>query len=51
MPGCYVTVGLAARQGLEVTFTDLREPPDDPCGAARTTADVAVTTLPPLTGS
>ncbi len=48
MPGCYVTVGLAERQGLDVTFTDLREPPDDPCGAARMAAEVAVGNLPPL---
>lgn len=47
-PGCDVTVGLAQRQGLDVSFTDLREPPDDPCGAARAAAEVAVGNLPPL---
>jgi hypothetical protein len=48
MPGCDVTVGLAKRQGLDVTFTDLREPYEDPCGAARRAAEVAVGNLPPL---
>ncbi|MGQ0774321.1 MAG: DUF3558 domain-containing protein [Pseudonocardiales bacterium] len=48
LPGCDVTVGLAERQGLDVGFTDLREPPDDPCGAARAAAEVAVGNLPPL---
>ncbi|MGH3940353.1 MAG: DUF3558 domain-containing protein [Pseudonocardiaceae bacterium] len=48
MPTCYVTVGLAQRQGLDVIFTDLREPPDDPCGAARAAAEVAVGNLPSL---
>lgn len=48
LPRCEVTVGLAGRQGLDVTFTDLREPPDDPCGAARDAAEVAVGNLPPL---
>lgn len=48
LPGCDVTVGLAERQGLDVTFTDLREPLDDPCGAARAAAEVAVSNLPPL---
>lgn len=48
MPGCYVTVGLAERQGLDVSFTDLREPIEDPCGAARAAAEVAVGNLPPL---
>lgn len=48
MPGCHVTVGLAERQGLDVIFTDLREPLEDPCGAARAVAEVAVGNLPPL---
>lgn len=48
MTRCYVTVGLAERQGLDVIFTDLSEPPEDPCGAARAAADVAVGNLPPL---
>lgn len=48
MSGCWITVGLATRQGLEVTFTDLREPPDDPCGAARIAAEAAIANLPPL---
>lgn len=48
MPGCDVTVGLAERQGIDVTFTDLREPYEDPCGAARAAAEVAVGNLPPL---
>lgn len=48
MPGCSVTVGLAERQGLDVDFTDLREPLEDPCGAARAAAEVAVGNLPPL---
>ena len=48
MPRCYVTVGLAERQGLDVIFTDLREPYEDPCGAARAAAEVAVGNLPPL---
>lgn len=48
VPTCYVTVGLAERQGLDVEFTDLREPYEDPCGAARAAAEVAVGNLPPL---
>ncbi len=48
VPQCRVTVGLAERQGLDVTFTDLREPYEDPCGAARAAAEVAVSNLPPL---
>lgn len=48
MPTCYVTVGLAQQQGLDVIFTDLREPLEDPCGAARAAAEVAVGNLPPL---
>ncbi len=46
---CHVTVGLARRQGLDVSFSDLREPYEDPCGAARIAAEVAVGNLPPLT--
>ena len=45
---CYVTVGLAERQGLDVSFSDLTLPYEDPCGAARTAAEVAVGNLPPL---
>ncbi|MGH3972898.1 MAG: DUF3558 domain-containing protein [Pseudonocardiaceae bacterium] len=45
---CDVTVGLAERQGLEIEFTDLRQPYEDPCGAARVAAEVAVGNLPPL---
>lgn len=45
---CHVTVGLATRQGLDVSFTDLRKPYEDPCGAARIAAEVAVGNLPPL---
>ncbi|MGH3916618.1 MAG: DUF3558 domain-containing protein [Pseudonocardiaceae bacterium] len=45
---CYVTVGLAEQQGLDVEFSDLREPYEDPCGAARAAAEVAVGNLPPL---
>ncbi len=45
---CDVTVGLAERQGLEIEFTDLRQPYEDPCGAARAAAEVAVGNLPPL---
>lgn len=45
---CYVTVGLAERQGLDVEFSDLREPYEDPCGAARMAAEVAVGNLPLL---
>jgi hypothetical protein len=45
---CHITVGLATRQGLDVSFTDLRPPYEDPCGAARTAAEVAVGNLPPL---
>lgn len=45
---CVVVVGLAERQGLNVGFTDLREPYEDPCGAARMAAEVAVGNLPPL---
>jgi len=48
MPTCYVTVGLAEQQGLDVIFSDLREPYEDPCGAARMAAEVAVGNLPPL---
>ena len=48
VPTCYVTVGLAQRQGLDVEFSDLREPYEDPCGAARMGAEVAVGNLPPL---
>lgn len=48
VPTCDVTVGLAERQGLDVTFTDLRQPYEDPCGAARAAAEVAVGNLPPL---
>ncbi len=48
IPRCWVTVGLAEQQGLDVTFTDLREPYEDPCGAARAAAEVAVGNLPPL---
>jgi uncharacterized protein DUF3558 len=45
---CYVTVGLAQQQGLDVIFTDLRAPYEDPCGAARAAAEAAVGNLPPL---
>ncbi len=45
---CDVTVGLAERQGLDVDFSDLRQPYEDPCGAARAAAEVAVGNLPPL---
>ena len=45
---CHVTVGLATRQGLDVSFTDLRKPYEDPCEAARIAAEVAVGNLPPL---
>jgi Protein of unknown function (DUF3558) len=48
IPRCWVTVGLAQQQGLDVIFTDLREPYEDPCGAARAAAEVAVGNLPPL---
>ena len=48
VPTCYVTVGLAQRQGLDVEFSDLRQPYEDPCGAARMGAKVAVGNLPPL---
>ncbi|MDQ4104376.1 MAG: DUF3558 domain-containing protein [Actinomycetota bacterium] len=48
MGTCELTVGLADRQGLDVRFTDLREPYEDPCGAARAAAEVAVGNLPPL---
>ncbi|MGH3751305.1 MAG: DUF3558 domain-containing protein [Pseudonocardiaceae bacterium] len=48
VPTCWVTVGLAQQQGLDVIFTDLREPYEDPCGAARAAAEVAVGNLPPL---
>jgi hypothetical protein len=48
IPTCYVTVGLAERQGIDVTFTDLRKPYEDPCEAARAAAEVAVGNLPPL---
>ncbi|MGH3770677.1 MAG: DUF3558 domain-containing protein [Pseudonocardiaceae bacterium] len=48
VPTCDVTVGLAQRQGLNVSFTDLRAPYEDPCGAARAVAEVAVGNLPPL---
>lgn len=48
VPTCYVTVGLAQRQGLDVEFSDTQEPYEDPCGAARTGAEVAVGNLPPL---
>ncbi len=46
---CVVVVGLAERQGINVGFTDLTEPYEDPCGAARKAAEVAVGNLPPLT--
>jgi len=45
---CVVVVGLAERQGINIDFTDLREPYEDPCGAARIAAEVAVGNLPPL---
>jgi Protein of unknown function (DUF3558) len=45
---CEVTIGLAERQGLDVSFTDLSTPYEDPCGAARAAAEVAVGNLPPL---
>lgn len=48
VPTCYVTVGLAQKQGIDVEFSDLREPYEDPCGAARMGAEVAVGNLPPL---
>ncbi|MGH3788848.1 MAG: DUF3558 domain-containing protein [Pseudonocardiaceae bacterium] len=48
VPTCDVTVGLAERQGLEIEFTDLSQPHEDPCGAARAAAEVAVGNLPPL---
>lgn len=48
IPRCYVTVGLAQQQGLDVIFTDLRAPYEDPCGAARAAAEAAVGNLPPL---
>jgi len=48
VPTCYVTVGLAQRQGLDVEFSDTQEPYEDPCGAARMAAEVAVGNLPPL---
>jgi hypothetical protein len=48
IPRCYVTVGLAQQQGIDVIFTDLREPHEDPCGAARAAAEVAVGNLLPL---
>lgn len=48
VPTCYVTVGLAERQGIDVTFTDLRRPHENPCGAARAAAEAAVGNLPPL---
>ncbi|MGH3931068.1 MAG: DUF3558 domain-containing protein [Pseudonocardiaceae bacterium] len=48
LPTCNVTVGLAERQGLDVEFSDLTEPYEDPCGAARAAAEVAVGNLPPL---
>jgi hypothetical protein len=46
---CSVTIGVAEQQGFDVTFTDLDDPPDDPCGTARRAADTAVGNLPPLT--
>lgn len=48
VPTCNVTVGLAELQGLEVEFSDLTQPSEDPCGAAKAAAEVAVGNLPPL---
>ncbi|MGH3721909.1 MAG: DUF3558 domain-containing protein [Pseudonocardiaceae bacterium] len=48
VPRCYVTVELAERQGLDVSFTDLRAPYEDPCGAARAVAEAVVGNLSPL---
>lgn len=45
---CVVVVGLAERQGINIEFTDLTDPIEDPCGAARMAAEVAVGNLPPL---
>lgn len=43
---CVVIVGLAEQQGINVDFADRREPYEDPCGAARMAAEVAVGNLP-----
>jgi hypothetical protein len=48
LPRCDVTVEVAERQGLDVTFTDLREPYTDSCRTARAAAQTAVANLPPL---
>lgn len=45
---CVVVVGLAEAQGINVSFSDITEPIEDPCGAARMAAEVAVGNLPPL---
>ncbi|MGH3906001.1 MAG: DUF3558 domain-containing protein [Pseudonocardiaceae bacterium] len=45
---CELTIGLARYQGLDVGFTDVHQPYEDPCRAALQAADVAVGNLPPL---
>lgn len=47
---CYFRVAAAERQTLILGFTSLRQGGEDPCGPAKTIAEVVLGNLPPLKG-